>query len=254
MIVKTYEINLDLINNTSLSSNIRFSQNDQNTAKIIFNVKNNGEGVDLSNSTTVRVSFKKPDGTRVFQEDCEPINPLNGKYQIILKTQTLAALGNVIGQVHIGEDTRMADTQKFMFLVDESLSSDEAIESTNEFNVIQKAIEAGEKFEGVDVDKIIEAGEKATATQDQIDKNTSGISTLNGINENKFSYTYKADGSVDVITEKDKTNAIVSTTTFTYLASGDVDTSVKVMNGQTVTTKYNYDTNGNLTSTVNTKA
>ncbi|WP_029438294.1 pyocin knob domain-containing protein [Bacillus thuringiensis] len=41
--------------------------------------------------------------------------------------------------------------------------SDKTIESTNEFTIIQKAIEAGEKLEGVDINGIIAAGAKADA-------------------------------------------------------------------------------------------
>jgi hypothetical protein len=78
--------------------------------------------------------------------------------------------------------------------------------------------------------------------------------TANGLNEKKYTYAYLSDGSVQTITEKDKTNAVISITTFTYKANGDVDTSAKVMGGQTVTTQYVYDTNGNLTDTINTKS
>ncbi|MES7405368.1 BppU family phage baseplate upper protein, partial [Cutibacterium acnes] len=110
---------------------------------------------------SVRMSFRKPDGTRVFQNDCQPINAMKGKYQIVLKTQTLTSVGNVIAQIHIEEEDRILDTQKFFFVVNDSLSSDEAIESTNEFTIIQKAIEAGKKLEGVDINGIIAAGELA---------------------------------------------------------------------------------------------
>ncbi len=107
------------------------------------------------------MSFKKPDGTRVFQNDCQPINAMKGKYQIVLKTQTLTSVGNVIAQIHIEEEDRIIDTQKFFFVVNDSLASDEAVESTNEFTIIQKAIEAGKKLEGVDINGTIAAGELA---------------------------------------------------------------------------------------------
>ncbi|HFJ9375114.1 TPA: BppU family phage baseplate upper protein, partial [Bacillus nitratireducens] len=161
MIFKTYEITVDLIKDAHAPEVIRFSQNDLNSAKLLLNITKMAEELDLSTAKTVRMSFKKPDGTRVFQNDCQPINPLKGKYQIILKTQTLAAAGDVIAQVHIEEEDRTIDTQAFYFKVNKSLASDEAIESTNEFGIMQKAIEAGEKFEGKDIDGIIAAGAKA---------------------------------------------------------------------------------------------
>lgn len=161
MTFKTYEINVDLVHDSSTISTIQFSQNDRNSAKLLLTITNKGTELDLSQAKSIRMSFKKPDGTRVFQNDCQPVNALKGEYQILLKTQTLAAVGTVIAQIHIEEEDRTIDTQKFFFIVSDSLASDKAIESTNEFTIIQKAIEAGEKLEGVDINGIIAAGAKA---------------------------------------------------------------------------------------------
>ncbi|MDA1802625.1 BppU family phage baseplate upper protein [Bacillus cereus group sp. BY6-1LC] len=161
MTFKTYEINVDLVHDTSTTCSNRFSQNDRNSAKLLVTITNKGAELDLSQAKSVRMSFKKPDGTRVFQNDCQPINAMKGKYQIVLKTQTLTSVGNVIAQIHIEEEDRIIDTQKFFFVVNDSLASDEAIESTNEFTIIQKAIEAGKKLEAVDINGIIAAGELA---------------------------------------------------------------------------------------------
>ncbi|MCC2436355.1 BppU family phage baseplate upper protein [Bacillus paranthracis] len=161
MTFKTYEINVDLVHDTSTTCSNRFSQNDRNSAKLLVTITNKGAELDLSQAKSVRMSFKKPDGTRVFQNDCQPINAMKGKYQIVLKTQTLTSVGNVIAQIHIEEEDRIIDTQKFFFVVNDSLASDEAVESTNEFTIIQKAIEAGKKLEGVDINGTIAAGELA---------------------------------------------------------------------------------------------
>lgn len=161
MTFKTYEINVDLVHDTSTTYSNHFSQNDRNSAKLLVTITNKGAELDLSQAKSVRMSFRKPDGTRVFQNDCQPINAMKGKYQIVLKTQTLTSVGNVIAQIHIEEEDRILDTQKFFFVVNDSLASDEAVESTNEFTIIQKALELGEKFEGVEFDPIIAAGELA---------------------------------------------------------------------------------------------
>ncbi|PEF57710.1 hypothetical protein CON32_11345 [Bacillus cereus] len=161
MTFKTYEINVDLVHDTSTTYSNHFSQNDRNSAKLLVTITNKGAELDLSQAKSVRMSFRKPDGTRVFQNDCQPINAMKGKYQIVLKTQTLTSVGNVIAQIHIEEEDRILDTQKFFFVVNDSLASDEAVESTNEFTIIQKAIEAGKKLEGVDINGIIAAGELA---------------------------------------------------------------------------------------------
>ncbi|MBJ8025990.1 BppU family phage baseplate upper protein, partial [Bacillus cereus] len=154
MTFKTYEIHVDLVSDASTTHTIRFSQNDRNSAKLLLTITNKGAELDLSQAKAVRISFEKSDGTRVFQNDCQPINVLKGRYQILLKTQTLSSVGNVIAQIHIEEEDRMIDTQKFLFVVNESLASDGAVESANEFTIIQKAIEAGKKLEGVDLTTI----------------------------------------------------------------------------------------------------
>ncbi|MED1012123.1 BppU family phage baseplate upper protein [Bacillus mycoides] len=178
MIFKTYEINVDLIKDAYAPEVIRFSQNDLNSAKLLLNIKKMTEELDLSQAKSVRMSFKKPDGTRVFQNDCQPINPLKGKYQIVLKTQTLTAAGDVIAQVHIEEEDRTIDTQAFYFKVNKSLSSDEAIESTNEFGVIQKIIESNEKLEGVDFDALVASEKTAESALAQSTENTNQIGIL----------------------------------------------------------------------------
>ncbi|PUV98965.1 BppU family phage baseplate upper protein, partial [Cronobacter sakazakii] len=158
----------------------------RNSAKLLLTITNKGAELDLSQAKSVRMSFRKPDGTRVFQNDCQPINVLKGKYQIVLKTQTLASIGNVIAQIHIDEEDRTLDTQKFLFVVNESLSSDGAVESTNEFTIIQKAIEAGKKLEGKDIDGIIAAGAKADAALPKAGGTMTGNIEMNGSRDLSF--------------------------------------------------------------------
>jgi len=71
------------------------------------------------------------------------------------------------------------------------------------------------------------------------------------VNDHTISYSYYPNGSVQTITEKDSSNNIIKTITYTYNTFGDVATSATVMNGKTVTTTYNYDAGKNVTSTVN---
>ena len=74
MTFKTYDINVDLVTDASTTCAIRFSQNDKNSAKLLLTITNKGVELDLSQAKSVRMSFKKPDGTRVCQNDCQPIN------------------------------------------------------------------------------------------------------------------------------------------------------------------------------------
>lgn len=177
MTFKTGEITVDLMNDVH-TKEINFFQGDQNSAKLILNVTNRGEELNLSEDTVVRITFKKPDGTTVFQEDLQPINAIKRKYQIVLKTQTLAVVGYVTGQVHITEGDSNLDSKRFGFTVKKSLASDDTIESTNEFMIIKKVLEVGEKFEGVDFDPIIAAGEIAEEAKKVTEQNTTQIGDL----------------------------------------------------------------------------
>ncbi|WP_410561098.1 BppU family phage baseplate upper protein [Bacillus sp. W1] len=95
-------------------------------------------------------------------QDVQNVNQMQGKYYVVLSTQTLIAYGKVIAQLRFTfPNNKVIETCKLAFTVDESIMSDDAMKSTNEFPVIQKAIEAGEKLKNVDIEGIIAAGELA---------------------------------------------------------------------------------------------
>lgn len=177
MTFKTHEITVDLVDDVSTTV-ARFSQGDENSAKLILNLTNRGKELDLSQATAVRITFNKPDGTIAFQEDCQPINVMKGKYQIILKTQTLAAAGNVYGQVRIFEGDRKLDAEPFVFAVKQSFSNDAAVESTNEFTIIKKAIDAGEILKDIDIQALIASKKAAEKAGEKADENAVQIGDL----------------------------------------------------------------------------
>lgn len=168
-ILKIREITIDTMQHKEFNVKeeelklIRFYQNDLNSAKLLINVTHDKVVTDFSSATSVQIAFLKPDCKRVFQ-DVQNVNQMQGKYYVVLSTQTLITYGNVIAQLRFTfPNNKVIETCKFAFTVDESIMSDEAMKSTNEFPVIQKAIEAGKKLEGVDIDGIIAAGAKADA-------------------------------------------------------------------------------------------
>lgn len=168
-LLKVREITIDTMQHKDFATKeeelkvMRFYQNDLNSAKLLINVTHDKVVTDFSSATSVQIAFLKPDCKRVFQ-DVQNVNQMQGKYYVVLSTQTLIAYGNVIAQLRFTfPNNKVIETCKFAFTVDESIMSDDAMKSTNEFPVIQKAIEAGKKFEGVDIDGIITAGAKADA-------------------------------------------------------------------------------------------
>lgn len=169
-ILKIREITIDTMQHKEFNVKeeelklIRFYQNDLNSAKLLINVTHDKVVTDFSSATGVQIAFLKPDCKRVFQ-DVQNVNQMQGKYYVVLSTQTLIAYGNVIAQLRFTfPNNKVIETCMFAFIVDESIMSDDAMKSTNEFPVIQKAIEAGEKLKNVDIDGIIAAGELAKGT------------------------------------------------------------------------------------------
>ncbi|WP_241216415.1 BppU family phage baseplate upper protein [Escherichia coli] len=198
-LLKVREITIDTMQHKDLATKeeelkvMRFYQNDLNSAKLLINVTHDKVVTDFSTATKVQIAFLKPDGKRVFQ-DVQNVNQMQGKYYVVLSTQTLIAYGNVVAQLRLTfPDNKVIETCKFVFAVDESIMSDEAMKSTNEFPVIQKAIEAGEKLEGKDIDGIIAAGAKADAALVEVNKNKDQIGILSG---NITDIKKTADGSL----------------------------------------------------------
>lgn len=198
-ILKIREITIDTMQHKDFNTKeeelklIRFYQNDLNSAKLLINVTHDKVVTDFSSATSVQIAFLKPDCKRVFQ-DVQNVNQMQGKYYVVLSTQTLIAYGNVIAQLRFTfPNNKVIETCKFAFTVDESIMSDEAMRSTNEFPVIQKAIEAGKKFEGIDIDGIIAAGELAKGAVKKSGDTMTGNLNFQGTQNNL--QWFSADGA-----------------------------------------------------------
>ncbi|WP_144508990.1 BppU family phage baseplate upper protein, partial [Bacillus mycoides] len=177
-IFKTYEVTVDTMRDSSVSQAMRYSQNDLKSAKILITVNHNGNEEDFSEATAVRVSFEKGDKKIVYQ-DCQPINALKGKYQVLFTTQTLTSVGIVTANVHVYfPNDKKIETGSFTFEVVESKMSDEVIKSTDAFPAIHKAIEAGEKLEDVDIPALIASKETAESALVEVNKNKDQIGNL----------------------------------------------------------------------------
>ncbi|MGQ8823195.1 BppU family phage baseplate upper protein [Bacillus sp. NA_146.1] len=162
---QTYEITIDT-KKSHCHSNIEFSQNNLNISELIFNITEDEKPFPLKDTDKIIVYFRKPDKTVVFQDkEVILLDKTKGKIKVLLTSQTLAKSGDVQGEISIervenGTKKRVS-TYGFTFKVRSSIASNDSIESTNEFQVFDKIIKVGEKFEGVDIDGIIAAGELA---------------------------------------------------------------------------------------------
>ncbi|MDM5188625.1 BppU family phage baseplate upper protein [Bacillus sp. DX4.1] len=161
-----------------ISEKIKVSQNDLNSAKLFIDVTQDGNPLPLTNAS-VKAAFKKPDGKLVFQDQkVEVVDATTGRISIVLTTQTVAVVGDVIGEIHIEELDKRIVTSKFRFYVEESFMSDSSLESTNEFPMFEKVMDAAEQLDGVDVPALVASKETAETALAKTTENTTQIGIL----------------------------------------------------------------------------
>lgn len=157
---KTYKLTVDTKINVD-SEKIVVSQNDLNSAQLLISITQDGEPL-LLDKVTLKAAFEKPDKTLIYQKENVTVKDAkNGIVSIVLTSQTIVAVGDVLGEIHIETESARIVTRKFRLYVERSYMSDTTLESTNEYTIIAKALELGEKFKNVDFDPIIKAGELA---------------------------------------------------------------------------------------------
>ena len=156
-----YNVKLDIIKDYKPKEDIVFVQNNRDSAKMSFTFTKNNKAINMSDVTEVVMAFHKPDGTLVWQGGATPVDPANGVYLVVLRTQVLAAIGKVLCHGHFLMGGKVIETRQMFFQVEKSFMSDSTVESTDDFPLIYDAIEAAKLFEGVDVPGIISAGERA---------------------------------------------------------------------------------------------
>jgi Predicted xylanase/chitin deacetylase len=175
-----YSVELDIIRDYKPKTKIVFMQNDKDSAKLLFSFTKLGKPIDMSGVTGVLMAFKKPDGTLVWQGEATTVDKTQGKYTVTLRSQVLAAVGRVFCHANFTLAGKTIETRQMFFDIEKSFVSDETIESSNDFPVIEKAIEVGQRFEGVDIDGVISAGQTATEAKTTADNLVSRVDNIVG--------------------------------------------------------------------------
>lgn len=186
-VFKEYVLTVDTMLDLKQSKQIIFNQNDYNTAKLRIYITHNDELFDLTGST-VKLALLKGDGTKVYQ-DCAITDAVVGEVETVLNSQSLAKPGIVRAELTVDLPGEAAViTNQFMFNVKGSIMGDDAIESVNEFPVLQKAIDAGEILSEItdlqtivdnttNVNNIKAEVEGARGTEANLNTRLSGIDT-----------------------------------------------------------------------------
>lgn len=147
MKIKEFDIILNIKEPTN-QGEFEVVQGDSGSNLLRVTLINGLEQYDLT-GTNVEIVFRKADGTTVQQTDTSIISRTGGRFQVILKTNTIACPGPVTAEVRILEEEILLTSTRFNFFVRKSLINDETIESTNEFPVLTQLV--------IDTKEIIEA-------------------------------------------------------------------------------------------------
>lgn len=153
-------INLEMSGDTKLYM-VSAKQGDKATRRVIAKLLNDGVEYTIPTSARAVANVKKPDGKRVYNSctfsGCE--------VTIELTNQILAISGTAYCDVEIrtADDKEVITSASFTIEIEESMRSDKAIMSANEFTEIENRIAKNVDPAVEKATKAAEAAEKATA-------------------------------------------------------------------------------------------
>lgn len=130
---RVYEITLDRYLGFN-ENEVIFHQYDTESAKLSFTFLENGVPFDIPYTRLVLV-IRKPDKKEVYQE----IELFSGNTaEVILKNQALTVAGELNCQIKMYKDEVLESTWSFKIKVKPSIGNEDAIESTDEYQVLQQ--------------------------------------------------------------------------------------------------------------------
>jgi lysophospholipase L1-like esterase len=135
--LKTFDVSLDIENQTS-NNIFTISQNDLQVVEVTFSLSQDKSLVDLT-GLTLRVAIKKPSGLTVVQ-DCTVVDPMKGKFKVVLSTQAYSEVGVYTGEIYVYGTDQVAVTGSFSYSSKVGILNDTTLESSNDWQAINDAL------------------------------------------------------------------------------------------------------------------
>lgn len=132
----TTEIKLDIARNTSPPT-VYAKQGDSGTRYVTATLLENGVPYTLESGITARIRVLKPDNTAVYNTATVSGNTVTAE----LTSQALAVPGVAIAEIGLYKDTQILTTFIFYVRIERSAVSDNQIESSDEFGVLEETIQ-----------------------------------------------------------------------------------------------------------------
>jgi len=159
-----FDITLDLVEKYVPAENVTVVQEDYQSVKFVYTILNREQPVDLSGATDIVVSFVKPDGHIVLQNDGTLVN---GKVELVANPQTFTYVGKTYFQVQYKIDSSIYNTRQAFLWVERGNTSCQTLSSTDFAPMLDQAIQAGQMLSGIDLQALIDS--KVTAENAQAD-------------------------------------------------------------------------------------
>lgn len=145
MLTNEYNIELNIRNTVPLRTNITLVQNDKDTNIFNFTILNKKTPVNLTDVNYITITFLRPDNIPVISDGITIIDATVGKLKYKINTTEISIPGQVITTIEFyGENNERLTSSQFIFNVREELANNEAIESTDDYNVLSKLLIAGQ--------------------------------------------------------------------------------------------------------------
>ncbi|MGY0013288.1 BppU family phage baseplate upper protein [Bacillus anthracis] len=159
-----FDITLDLVEKYVPAENVTVVQEDYQSVKFVYTILNREQPVDLSGATDIVVSFVKPDGHIVLQNDGTLVG---NTIELVANPQAFTYVGKTYFQVQYKIGTSIYNTRQAFIWVEKGSTSCQTLSSTDFAPMLDQAIQAGQILAGIDLQALIDS--KVTAENAQAD-------------------------------------------------------------------------------------
>lgn len=171
-------------------------QNDKGTRYVEATLLDGGAPYTIENGTTARIRILKPDNTMIYNN----ATISSGKVTAELTSQALAAYGIAIAEIGLFKGEQILSTFTFYIRIERSAVDDSAIESTDEFTVLEQAIrDAGTATASANnaASAANTAASNANAAKTAADNAASAANSAAGVANNAASSANSAAGTAN---------------------------------------------------------
>lgn len=178
---KDFIFDLYIDTKTKISPKIWVVKGDSKGNRFLITLKDK-EGheikdVDLSKASFITIVFSKEDGNVVIG-NAVITDVTHGKIEYIIQGNEIAFVGNVECEVQVyGDNNSRYTTTRFTFEVRESLDSDDAVESTTEYPILNTLISTVETI--LDVEALRVEAENTRAQDESNRQSAEGVRVTN---------------------------------------------------------------------------